>query len=81
MNQILNLHQLCIVKIHASLERQKQYAATRREHCIITASMFQHQTPVQIGYLICIYVKNNKTKIQKNPEKSKKYTLKMYIFL
>jgi hypothetical protein len=45
MNQILNLHQLCIVKIHASLERQKQYAATRREHCIIAASMFQHQTP------------------------------------
>ena len=45
MKQILNLHHLCIVKISASLDRQKQYVATRREECTIAASMLQHQTP------------------------------------
>lgn len=45
MKYLFNMQNLCIVKIRASLERQTQYAATRREHCIIAASMFQHQTP------------------------------------
>ena len=39
------MQNLCIVKIRASLERQTQYVATRRENGIIATSMFQHQTP------------------------------------
>jgi hypothetical protein len=58
MKQILHLHHLCIVKIHASLERQKQYVAKRREQCIIATSIVQHHKQGSM-WLFNMYLREN----------------------
>jgi hypothetical protein len=58
MKQILNLQNLHIVKIRASLERQRQYVATHREQCTIAVSTIQPQK-YSAMWLFNMYLREN----------------------
>jgi len=58
MKHIFNLQNLHIVKIRASLERQRQYVATHREECIIATSTIQPQK-YSAMWLFNMYLREN----------------------
>ena len=58
MKYLFNLQKTCIVKIRASLERQKQYVEKHREQCIIATSMVTHDTERSL-WLFNMYLREN----------------------